>query len=73
MLFRSDLVGAEEADDGVGPGAAVDEDADLVVLVDARALDEHWPEARLFPGYRAELPPFLDAGWLEPVRSALAA
>jgi glutathione S-transferase len=30
------------------------------------------PARELFPHYRAELPPFLDPGWLQPVRSAPA-
>jgi glutathione S-transferase len=45
--------------------------ADLAALVASHACAE--PARELFAGYRAELPPFLDPGWLEPVRSALAA
>jgi glutathione S-transferase len=45
--------------------------ADLTDLVASHECAE--PARRLFPNYRAELPPFLDPEWLEPVRSALAA
>jgi glutathione S-transferase len=31
------------------------------------------PARELFPHYPAELPPFLDAGWLEPIRTAATA
>jgi glutathione S-transferase len=43
--------------------------ADLAELVTAHACAE--PARQLFPDYRAELPPFLDPTWLEPVREAL--
>jgi glutathione S-transferase len=43
--------------------------ADLAELVASHACAE--PARELFAGYRAELPPFLDPGWLEPVRNAL--
>jgi hypothetical protein len=42
--------------------------ADLGELVASHACAG--PARELFPHYRAELPPFLDPGWLEPVRSA---
>lgn len=42
--------------------------ADLAELVAAHACAE--PAREIFPHYRAELPPFLDPAWLEPVRSA---
>ncbi len=45
--------------------------ADLAELVASHASAE--PARELFPQYRAKLPLFLDPGWLEPVRSALAA
>lgn len=40
--------------------------ADLAELVASHACAE--PARQLFAGYRAGLPPFLDPGWLEPVR-----
>jgi hypothetical protein len=40
--------------------------ADLAGLVASHACAE--PARELFPHYRAELPPFLDPKWLEPVR-----
>jgi glutathione S-transferase len=45
--------------------------ADLAELVSSHQCAE--PARELFPHYRAELPPFLDPAWLEPVRSALSA
>jgi glutathione S-transferase len=42
--------------------------ADLAELVASHACAE--PARELFPRYRAELPPFLDSEWLEPVRIA---
>ncbi len=45
--------------------------ADLAELVASHTCAE--PARELFAGYRAELPPFLNPRWLEPVRSALAA
>jgi glutathione S-transferase len=42
--------------------------ADLAELVASHACAE--PARELFPRYRAELPPFLDPEWLEPVRIA---
>jgi glutathione S-transferase len=42
--------------------------ADLAELVASHACAK--PARELFPHYRAELPPFLDRGWLQPVRSA---
>ncbi len=42
--------------------------ADLAELVASHACSE--PARELFPGYRAELPPFLDPEWLEPLRIA---
>ena len=42
--------------------------ADLAELVASHACAE--PVRELFPRYRAELPPFLDPEWLEPVRIA---
>jgi glutathione S-transferase len=45
--------------------------ADLAELVASHACAE--PARELFPHYRAELPRFVDPGWLEPVRSAPAA
>ncbi|MHB1837436.1 MAG: glutathione S-transferase N-terminal domain-containing protein [Solirubrobacteraceae bacterium] len=42
--------------------------ADLRELVSAHACAQ--PARELFADYRAELPPFLDPGWLEPVRSS---
>jgi glutathione S-transferase len=45
--------------------------ADLAQLVASHACAT--PARELFPHYRAELPPFLDPEWLEPVRSAVAA
>jgi hypothetical protein len=45
--------------------------ADLAELVAAHACAE--PARELFPRYRAELPPFLDPTWLEPVRIATKA
>jgi hypothetical protein len=42
--------------------------ADLAELVASHAYAEH--ARALFPHYRAELPPFLDPEWLEPVRLA---
>jgi glutathione S-transferase len=45
--------------------------ADLAELVASRACAE--PARDLFPRYRAELPPFLDPEWLEPVRTSLTA
>jgi glutathione S-transferase len=44
--------------------------ADLAELVASHACAK--PARELFPDYRAELPPFLDPGWLQPVRSAPA-
>jgi len=41
--------------------------ADLAQLVASHACAE--PARQLFPNYRAELPPFLDPAWLEPVKS----
>jgi glutathione S-transferase len=41
--------------------------ADLAELVASHACAE--PARELFPHYRAELPPFLDPAWLEPVRT----
>jgi glutathione S-transferase len=41
--------------------------ADLAELVASHACAE--PARKLFPKYRTELPPFLNPGWLEPVRS----
>jgi glutathione S-transferase len=41
---------------------------DLAELVASHACAE--PARELFPQYRAELPPFLDPAWLEPVRTA---
>jgi glutathione S-transferase len=40
--------------------------ADLAALVASHACAE--PAREMFPRYRAALPPFLDPGWLEPVR-----
>lgn len=45
--------------------------ADLAELVASHACAE--PARELFPHYRAELPPFLDPAWLEPLRSTLRA
>jgi glutathione S-transferase len=45
--------------------------ADLAELVASHACAE--PARELFPHYRAELPRFVEPGWLEPVRSAPAA
>jgi len=45
--------------------------ADLAELVAAHAAAQ--PARELFARYRADLPPFLDPGWLEPVRSAVLA
>jgi glutathione S-transferase len=45
--------------------------ADLAELVASHACAE--PARRMFPRYRAELPPFLDPVWLEPVRTAPSA
>jgi glutathione S-transferase len=45
--------------------------ADLAELVASHACAE--PARELFPRYRAELPPFLDPVWLEPVRIAATA
>jgi glutathione S-transferase len=42
--------------------------ADLAELVASHAWAK--PARELFPRYRAELPPFLDPEWLEPVRIA---
>jgi glutathione S-transferase len=42
--------------------------ADLADLVSSHACAE--PARELYPHYRAELPPFLDPAWLEPVRVA---
>ena len=45
--------------------------ADLAELVGAHACAQ--PARDLFPHYRAALPPFLDAEWLEPVRRSVRA
>ncbi len=45
--------------------------ADLAELVASHECAK--PARELFPHYRGGLPPFLDPGWLEPVRSATAA
>jgi glutathione S-transferase len=45
--------------------------ADLAELVASHTCAK--PARELFPHYRAELPPFLDSRWLEPVRAAPAA
>jgi glutathione S-transferase len=42
--------------------------ADLADLVASHACAK--PARKLFPRYRTELPPFLDAAWLEPVRTS---
>jgi glutathione S-transferase len=45
--------------------------ADLAELVASHACAQ--PARELFPDYGAELPPFLDPGWLQPLRSTPAA